>query len=101
MEVAKELPARGVQKPTCRVGEKWFPVGFSAASCCNGEETRGSENKTRLEAVGPPGWAAAGVVIAPGPGSVHSNTRLEPAHGDDLSLPDLEGEGAGSPERMA
>jgi hypothetical protein len=31
-EVAKELPAWGVQKPPRRVGEKQFPGEFSAAS---------------------------------------------------------------------
>jgi hypothetical protein len=31
VQAAKELLARSLQKPPCRVGEKWFPGRFSAA----------------------------------------------------------------------
>jgi hypothetical protein len=39
-------------------------------SCSDEEETSGPENKTCLEAAGPPGREAAGVAIAPGPDSL-------------------------------
>ncbi len=42
----------------------WQNLG---CSCCDGEETSGSENETRLGAAGLPGQMAGGVAIAPGP----------------------------------
>jgi hypothetical protein len=97
--------AKTSQRDRRKTVPRWIP----GCSCCDGEETSGSENETRLEAAGSPGWVAAGATIAPGSGgppwhlglpgvastAVHALRR---AHGDDLlSLPDLEGEGVGSP----
>ncbi len=64
-----------------------------------------------MEAAGSPGWVAAGATIAPGPGGLPRHLglpgvastvvhALRQAHGDDLlTLPDLEGEGVGSPAK--
>ncbi len=96
VEAAMELPAQGMQKPPRRVGEKRFLGGFSAAP--DDEETSRSENETPLEAAGPLGrrWSAAASGAARH--GVHGHAGLEAVQGDDLlSLPDLEGEGAGSP----
>ncbi len=50
-----------------RCWRKMFTGQILGCSCCDGEETSGSENETRLEAARLPGPAAAGVAIAPGP----------------------------------
>ncbi len=65
-----ELPAWGVQKPPLQGRRKTVPGRILSCSCCDDEETNGSENETRLEVAGPPGHVAAGVAVAPGPGGL-------------------------------
>ncbi len=67
---------------------------------CDGEETSGSENETRLEAAGPPQWATASVAIAPGPGSLprHLEHQKLPQLGKDQCLPSAVHGGRGVPK---
>jgi hypothetical protein len=61
-----------------------------------GEETSGSENKTRLFVAGMPGCEPGSLTRAARHG-VRSRASLEAAEGDDLVPgPDSDGEGAGS-----
>ncbi len=49
---------------------KTVPRRILSCPCSEGGDTSGSENKTRLVAAGPPGWAVACVATTPRPGSL-------------------------------
>jgi hypothetical protein len=104
VEVVKELPAQGVQKPSRGVGEKWFTSVFLAAPAAIVKVPAGLRTRPtwwQLDALGGRQLAwplllglAVSWVVRRG---VHSHACLEVGHGNDfLSLPDLESEGTGS-----
>jgi hypothetical protein len=101
VEARKELPARGVQKPPCRVGEKQFQGEFSAAPDGMVKIPAGLRTRPawwQLDRLGRqrPGSVCGGAPWAARHG-VQSHARLEAAYGDCLLLQsNLEDEGAGS-----
>jgi hypothetical protein len=52
VEAAKELPARSVQKPPWGVGEKQFPVGFSAAPAAMVKKPAGLRTRVAWKQLG-------------------------------------------------
>ncbi len=91
VEAAKELPARGMQKPIVKkpAGLRTRPAGRQLDHL----DSRCGHRAWAQQSTAPFGAAKHGV---------HGRARLYAAHGDDLLLlPDLEGEGVGFRQRTA